>query len=84
MSDVKFGGAGPAYGNWSVALGHNAARPMESLQGSMGPVFTRPPLESEAMTGGRVSGDAAAPGPAWDDTFRAPMATPTRGNGLYN
>lgn len=83
MSDAEFGGAGPAYGNWSLALGHSAARPMESLQGSMGPVFTQPPMESVAMTGGRVTGDAASGGPAWDETFRAPMAPPTHGTGLY-
>lgn len=70
---------GPAYGNFSLEMGHSAARPMLHLQGSMGPVYTRPPMESHAQTGGRVSGNAEAPGPAWDVCFRAPMATPTRG-----
>ena len=56
---------------------------MEKLKGSMGPVYMQAPMESEAMTGGRVSGDAAAPGPAWDETFRAPQATPTRGTKNY-
>jgi len=77
MSDF---GAGPAYGNWGSWPGHDeAVRPMESLKGSMGPVFTQPPMESAAMTGGRVSGDAAAPGPAWDVQFRAPLPAGTRG-----
>lgn len=76
MSDYA---KGPAYGNFSIEMGHAAERPQLRLQGSMGPVFTRPPMESTAQTGGRVSGDAAAPGPAWDECFRAPMATPTRG-----
>lgn len=83
MTEGKFG-AGPAYGNWDGDPGHEGApRPMESLKGNMGPVFERPPLESVAMTGGRVSGDAASGGPKWDETFRAPMATPTRGTTNY-
>lgn len=83
MSKSEFAG-GPAYGNWGSDLAHaGAARPMESLKGDMGPVFTQMPMESVAMTGGRVSGDAAAPGPSWDECFRAPMAPPTRGEGLY-
>lgn len=81
MSDF---GAGPAYGNWGGWPGHEGATtPMKSLQGTMGPVFTQQPMTSTAMTGGRVSGNAAAPGPAWDTTFRAPMATPTRGTTNY-
>lgn len=81
MSDF---GAGPAYGNWGTWPGHDGAvMPMESLKGSMGPVFEQPVMTSEAMTGGRVSGTAEAPGPAWDAIFRAPMATPTRGTTNY-
>jgi hypothetical protein len=76
-------GAGPAYGNWGTWAGHEATRPMESLKGNMGPVFMQRPMESEAMTGGRVTGDAQSDGPSWDDTFRAPMATPTRGTHIY-
>lgn len=76
---------GPSYGGWGNDMGHEGAtRPMESLKGSMGPVYTQQPMESTAMTGGRVTGDAASGGPKWDECFRAPMATPTRGNGLYN
>lgn len=83
MSNGDFA-SGPAYGSWGSDLAHaGAARPMESLKGSMGPVFTRPPLESVAQTGGRVTGDAESGGPAWDECFRAPMAPPTRGEGLY-
>jgi hypothetical protein len=70
---------GPAYGNFSLEMGHAAARPQIHLKGDMGPVFVRPPQESTAMTGGRVSGTSEAPGPNWDECFRAPMATPTRG-----
>ncbi len=76
-------GAGPAYGNWDGDPGHEgAARPMESLKGNMGPVFEQPPMSSEAMTGGRVGGTDTAPGPAWDDTFRAPLPAGTRGSGF--
>lgn len=74
---------GPSYGTWSMTVGHSAARPMEHLQGSMGPVYTQQPMESSAMTGGRVSGDAAAPGPAWDECFRAPLPAGTRGTKNY-
>ncbi len=82
MSDGKFG-AGPAYGNWEGDPGHEgAARPAEHLKGNMGPVFTQPPLESVAMTGGRVTGDAESGGPAWDETFRAPLPAGTRGSGF--
>lgn len=74
---------GPAYGNWEGDPGHEgAARPMESLKGSMGPVFEQPPMDSTAMTGGRVSGDASSGGPKWDDTFRAPLPAGTRGSGF--
>lgn len=76
MSDYA---KGPAYGNFSLEMGHKAARPQLHLQGSMGPVYTQQPMTSVAQTGGRVSGNAAAPGPDWDVCFRAPMATPTRG-----
>lgn len=76
-------GAGPAYGNWGTWAGHDVERPMEKLKGSMGPVYMQAPMTSEAQTGGRVSGDATAPGPSWDETFRAPMATPTRGTKNY-
>jgi hypothetical protein len=74
---------GPSYGSLSLSMGHSGARPMEHMQGDMGPVFTQPPMESHAQTGGRVSGNAEAPGPAWDVCFRAPMATPTRGTKNY-
>lgn len=70
---------GPAYGSLSLSMGHSGARPMEHLQGDMGPVYTQQPMESHAQTGGRVSGNAAAPGGGWDGHVRAPMATPTRG-----
>ena len=77
-------GKGPAYGSWPAWSGHEGAtEPMKSLQGSMGPVYTQQPMTSEAQTGGRVSGDAAAPGPDWDECFRAPQATPTRGTKNY-
>lgn len=77
-------GKGPAYGSWPAWSGHEGAtRPMESLKGNMGPVYMQAPMTSEAMTGGRVSGTAESPGPNWDDTFRAPMATPTRGTKNY-
>lgn len=73
-------GKGPAYGSWPAWSGHEGAtEPMASLKGNMGPVYMQAPMDSEAMTGGRVSGTAESPGPAWDDTFRAPQATPTRG-----
>lgn len=74
-------GSGPAYGNWGGDPGHEgASRPMDSLKGGHGRDWVQQPMTSVAQTGGRVSGDAAAPGPGWDDCFRAPMATPTRGN----
>lgn len=77
-------GKGPAYGSWPAWSGHEGAnQPMASLKGSMGPVFTQMPMDSEAMTGGRVATGAESPGPAWDECFRAPMATPTRGTHNY-
>lgn len=81
MSDF---GAGPAYGNWGSWPGHEGSvQPQKHLKGSMGPVYTQQPMTSEAMTGGRVSGDAAAPGPAWDAIFRAPLPPGTRGTKNY-
>lgn len=82
MSDFS---KGPAYGGWGNDMGHEGAtRPMESMKGSMGPVFEQPTMSSVAMTGGRVSGDAASGGPKWDECFRAPLPAGTRGNGLYS
>lgn len=73
---------GPAYGNWEGDPGHEgAARPMESLQGSMGPVYTQPPKESTSH--GESRHQAPHTGLSWDDTFRAPQASPTRGTTNY-
>lgn len=83
MSNGDFA-SGPAYGSWGSDLAHaGATRPMESLKGSMGPVFTQQPMTSDTDTVGRGGASDKAPGPAWDECFRAPMAPPTRGEGLY-
>jgi hypothetical protein len=54
---------------WGGDPGHSGAKPMMHLQGSMGPVYTQTPMDSEAMTGGRVSGTAEAPvAQSWEST----------------
>ncbi len=48
--------------------GHEGgSQPMRHLKGGMAAPNTQQPMTSEAMTGGRVSGDAAAPvAMGWD------------------
>lgn len=73
---------GPAYGNWEGDPGHEgAARPMESLKGNMGMVYTQQPMESQAEGDSRHQADPGGPG--WHDTFNAPQPAGTRGTTNY-
>lgn len=47
---------------WGGDPGHSGAKPMMHLQGGMAAPNVQMPMMSEAMTGGRVSGDAKSEG----------------------